>query len=1328
MSEQLTSALPQESESQRIGHLADKCFQANTPNSWHSTSTDGDSDFGYDYQTQIVDTGLVKDIFRVQLKGTTSPLLNAAGTEYSVSISLSTANYYARATEPILLVLCDLSVDINHPKHCPLYYVWIQDDLRRLRESGVRKDQQTVTFHVPVSNKLDDVTDLSGDIARFRELSKIGQRLDIIVESDKPALSAAERAEIASKMVRNLDSKSADLINALVDDSQSSWVEAVTGSLQWHLREASEALRSGRGEDAKRALEAGAKLLDDAKRLEMADYWHQVGRLRSFMLDDAGARDAFEEACKLSGDADRHIVRWAEAELRLRFSLGGPVDFSKAISRLTSSAPAVVGMHARLTAAEGRYDDAIAIADSIEDQERHVARAIILSMQAKWNESISACEAGLNDGLLRDQTRQLFLILRARARFSLALGLTALGDDPETILPLTGPAGMDPALLHSAWDDIAATITALRLAGWPGNVELVADMWCAVAGMLGLQKQALPVMAEAGAARPTLPMLQNGIETLAVQTGDFGLALEANGRQPESDRGTLRRVALLHMAGKHQECTSLMEAKHDSISDDSPMFGYAMIHATFSAEKIIRPDLAARWTQELASKPEFAAHCALFNYFCALSKQLLAKDIALAELTGKYESLGRPLLIGKHLIHELDPTAKEHAEKCVEIAETLKSEQMLDVDDSTRLAQALTTLERWDDLLALSTQALSQFEGNDRLAAIGAIALDKLGRTAEAHELLKGIVDKTEPDDLAISVYIRIASRSGFAEQAISALEQVYASEKNPRRQWECLRHLFRMLHLSDPKNPRLLEIAWAIGEKADQDDEAQEGLFLMTVFAATLTVSKPLSAERKETFNSRLRAYTAKFPNSRILKSASLPENASPSDLLKILDGVTGTNESQRQWRKKIQAELNQGMAPIPYAWRPRHVLDIVSDLPALWEISKQSSWGALQLHLTMALNEWKPVSLATMRSHVPLIDLLSLMIIADLNLLDAVFGIFPKIAIGKATLLELQNLLAPLSGTLYREKLLALQAALKKRFQDIEQPEAEPPTDNSFVRARWSSEEIVEIAKTSRHMIYSDDALFRIYANPPAGNPPSICTLDLLHALNEAGLLSPNEVAKCIGTLCSWRVGLVVEPIYQRAILPSALRAVKSVSEGVDVLMADHDCNALFSGIWNPGKQFGELQGHAGTLLRDLIEDGGNSILSIASLAGFWIGKTKLHKNAPMPVERLATLLIMQAAFIEQPLDKDGARRLWNVYSYLIELVHGDRMDDDKYRHAIQLAGEIAAEIDHQQSLLGERALRGRLANGLTEGTSEHGRFTNAYDGKFMLFALQSQSNPNK
>ena len=1306
MDRQLSADLPKESDSQRIGRMAGKCFDANSPNSWSSKPIDGDSDFGYDYQIQVIVGGLAKDVFRMQLKGTESPTLIADGSTYSVTIKISTANYYARAIEPVLLVLCDLSVDPNTPKNCPLYFLWIHDELRRLREEATRDGQQSVTLHVPKANKLEEATNLSADIDQYRTLSRIGHRLDTIVGGDKPTLGPSARAEIATKMVSNLDSKSAGLIDALAEDDQTSWVEAQPGSLQWHLREGINALQSGRGDDCQQALGEAAKLLDNAKPLEKADYWNAIGRLRTFNLDEAGARDAFALACTLSGDTPRHLILWAESELRIRFRVDAKTDFTDVLARLTAPMPAIVGMRARLTAAEGRFDDALTITESMEGLEQHIARVIVLSMMGRWDDTLAECELGLAQSHLRATAKLLFFILRARAKYSKAIGPIEFAGKAEVYLPAPGPAGTDVGLLRAAWTDIVEALTALRVAGWPANVELLSDMWSSSATMLGLQDEAVPLMAEAARARPSLRGLQAGLESMAAQAGKFDIALEANSRQPESPRSLQQRIAVLHVVKQHQECVRLLEEKWDIVADDTVPFGFALLQGIHSAEIIIQPELEKRWRHELAARPALAGHAALLKYFETKLKKPLEKDEALKTLIEQYNGLGRPTIIAKHLLSELDAADTEQAMLCVEVVDVVRAATMLDLDDLTQLAQALTTLGRWDDLLQLSSEGLRQFEGNDRLRAIGAIALDKLGRTAEAHDLLKSLVEKPHADALALSIYIQIASRSGFTEQAIAAIEKVYSGESSKAKQLVCLRNLFALLHQTDPVNPRLVEIAWRIGEIANQEDEVQEGSFLASLFTATLPDSNPLDKGRVVEFQRRLAAFTAKFPNSKILKCVSLPSDASGAELIKVLEDIVGSSEEQRRNREKVQRELSLGIAPVPYAWRPRIILDSISDLPTLWEVSKRSSWSARHLHLVMATNDWTAMGAAKLRGQVPLLDLVSLMVIADLDLFEKLFTVFPRIAIGKATLSEIQKLLTPLSGALYRDKLLSVQAALKKHFSEIEQPEAASPTEDGFVNDHWYSLEVIEIAKGGKYLIYSEDALFRI-----AAQKPGICTLDLLCALDDAGQLSPREVATKIATLCSWRVGLSITPRYQLAILPDALGTAKSVNDGIEVLAGDKHCNALFSGIWSIEKPFKDLLGHAGITLRNLVDDNRNSIRSVAALAGFWLGKVRLHNHAPAPSDRVAALLIGQASFLGHPLTKDAARRLWSVYYELIAFLHGTLMDDEKLWQSIRLLGEVTAEADTEHSLSGDQSLRTRLAGGLNEGTREYELFNEGH-----------------
>ena len=1303
--------LPQESDSQRIGRLANKCFVANCPNAWAVDPSDGDNDYGFDYQVQIIICGLVTDIFRAQLKGTTVPALNASGEFFSVTLEASTVRYYARVTDPIMLVLCDLSVDENQPKNCPLYYLWIHDDLRRINQLDIPAEQHSITLRVPSANRLDNSTDVSEYLKRFRDLNRVSTALDIIVEEKHPSLLPSERASLISRIPEGFRARSPALLDAMCQEVSTMWPEAAVGSLPWHLQAAVAKLQSGFDDEAEAHLEEAGKNLANAAAIEISEFWFLTGRLHTYRLEDTKARDAYLEAAKASGNQPRHMVAWAESELRLRYCLDRPNDFSDLIAKLTGTDPSILGIRARLIAAEGQFEEAHKIAGAISGEDGWTARAIIHTMQSESEQALAACESGLAEPRLRDSTKQLFLIIRARARFGLAVGKIEF-DGPEAYLPMSGPAGTDPATLYDAWSDLVAAVESLRASGWPANVEFIADVWAGVASMLGRQRDALPLLAEAAKARPTLHMLQSALENISAQCDEWETALAANARLPESETRTLRRVSLLHMAKHDKECVDLLASAEPSLSSSHPLFGFALSLAILSADRIVRLDAARTWEARLDSEPELAPQRALLDYFRATSQNLLAKDVALARLEERHLTLGRPLQTALHLFHELDATDSEQAERCIAIAPDLQSNQMLHPLSALHLAQAFMTRGKWTELLDLSCRCLQRFDGNERFIALKALALDRLGHSSEALSTLKDLIDRGKSDSVVLNTYISIVARCGFATEAIGSVERILSSESTKEGQIECLRLLFNLIHISEPGTQRCVDIAWKIGQLADKTDEAQEGLFLLTMLTATLPADIDLDGDKRLEFQQRLEAFTQQFPESKILKRAVFPKDAPPEDLLQMLRQLAGVDDEELRWREKINNELGRGAIPIPYAWRPRHVLNNVGDLPTLWEVGKQAKSEQRQLHLTMALSEWQPVSMAAMRGHVPLLDLISLLVVQDLGLWEHLFRLFPKIAIGQASLIELQQLVGPMSGSPFRHKCLELQAILKAHFKQIIQPCADPPNEeDSHLAARWTSEEVKLLASEGRFMIYSDDAFFRLYCDPPSGSPPCICTLDVLLALDQTDALSPVEVAEKISTLCKWNVGVVVSLRYQIAILPDALTLAKSVSKGIEVLRESPLCSAMFNALWNPRKPYIDIQGHGGALLRELCNETRNPIECIAALMGLWFGKARLHRNAPQPPLRVIAGLIMQAAYGNPPINAECSRRLWSVFRELVAVEHGDRMDVAKERQAFVLAGQVAAEIDHKESLHGDKSMIERLGSGLIAGTSDSDAFAQGY-----------------
>ena len=1292
--------LPQESSAQEIGYRATRALNTSHPDNWRLEQISGDNDYGFDYLVQVVERALVKGAFKLQLKGKTAPTLNVAGTEFSVSLELSTVHYYLRTTEPVMLVLCNLGADPDFRK-CPLYYCWIRDQLEDIRRRGVARDQESVTFHIRVQQRLEASTDVLPDLVRFHELYEFGEMMDAVVLKDRPDSTPAERAVLLGNVAQGLKPRSASLLDQLAEEPEGAWVDPPPNTFLWHVRNATTELKAGNRGGVAEALARAAPDLDAAKPLEQADYWNTMGRLKSLNNDEAGAVEAFERACRSAEDLPKYVAAWAEATLRARFLVDSTNDFSDVLARLTATDPKVAATRARILAAAGRFEEAIATVDAVPTIDGLATLAIIRTMRGDFPEVQVVCDRGLADSTLTDNSRQVFLLMRARAKFSMAIA-GSFGRDEDWEMPMTGPAGADPTLLHDAWKDLEQVVTMLRRSGWPVNVELIADMWSSIATMLGFQEEALPLVAEAAAAQPNLPNLQFAAESLATQTRKFEPALVANGRQPKLEKNTLRRIALLHEAGKHQDCMDLMASNPCVASEKSPLFGQALSSAIASADHMIRPELADAWIRRLRDIPEQAGMVALCDYFRAARTNPLGRAQALDDLTARFDTLGRPEIVALQLFYQLDGAKVEHAPRVIELAEQLSVARLLDEDGLLQMAQALSALKRWQELLDLSDREITRFKSNDRLRAVGALALDALGRTAEAHARLQALVDRPGADPLALKAFCTIASRAGFVQQAIHALERLIEGESNKKRKAGYLRMLFGLLQETDPNSQRGVDVAWAIGRLSSQDSQEEEAAFLMLMLVATASDQVLLNDERKAEFGRRMDQFTTRFPDAPQFRRGFIPDNAAPDEILRVLQQLSGMTEERLKNRLKLQRELRDGSAPLPYAWRPRHVLDGIPDVGFLWEVSKTSRWDARELHLQMQLDDWKAKSLAELRGHIPILDLISLLVLVDLGLFDLLFKIFPRIAVGKRTLLSLRQMVAPMFGSPMRNKILALEALLQTRFTVIDQPGLDEPEAQERPHLNEAAEEIVSLIKTRPYMVFSDDAIFRVYTNPPLGNPPSICTLDLLLALEESGLMTLDEVAAKIATLCDWRVSMVIPDRHLLAVLPASLATVRSVDKGLAAIYEDPACGAVYNGVWGINKNYEELQANAGRLLSVMLSKAATADLTIAIFACYWLGKVRLHKEAP-DQQRMAALLVLQAAFNTPNSDANYLQRLWHIYDELIQFIYGDRMDNDKEQLSIEGLGKIAHEMDARNNLTGEKSLVQRLRGVLTAGTSK-------------------------
>jgi tetratricopeptide (TPR) repeat protein len=1289
--------LPKTGDSQEIGQEAYDCLRAKRPKGWQITELGGPHDFGFDLQVQISVDQLVVHPFRVQLKGTRSPERSADGSFLSIDLSTSTLRYFDNTDEPVLLVLCDLSVDPDEPRDCNLHYVWMREELERIQIALLPPTQKEAAIRVPTVNVLDRSTNLIDEVRKRHRLSRVGHELDKSVSGMDPSLGSAERVGMVEAITRNIGSRNIAFAQALAEPATEVWVNPPRGSLAWLLTEAKVALESGKVETCGKLLDQASEHLEGSTSLEQAEYWYLRGRSHLVRGEDDAATEAFRTATATQPQA-KYWAAWAESEMRRRFRADQREDYSDVIAALPEEPdPALWAIKARLLAASHKHHEAIALLDTFDGPESLAARAVVQTMCSKSDEALQACVEGLAIDETKDNTRLLFLILRARARFNIALrgARTEVagdgdGDSEDEVLPPFGPIGVDAAALRLAWADIEEAVSTLEDVRWMSNAEFVIDIWIATASMLGKQDQILPRVLAVARMRPQQPEVQVAAETLAAQCGKYEAALEANSRLPDSPMKVLRRIAFLHELGRHRDCVELAAANVDVLRGSHQLSGPSTVLAALSAEVLARTDLAEAWREILCGgDQEKQAHAAMLDYLLARHKNQLGGAQVLAELSRVDAQLGHPKPTTLLLFQELDAGKESEAEQFLSVASRLRSVIRLSPMVATKTAVALATLRRWSELLALCEEAEGEFDVTGRIKAFRAFALDQLGRSEEARVIIEVMLEEGMDDGLALNTYVNIMVRCGFAEKAKLAAELILQRAQTRERRIECVKMLFGIEQQANPESPRLVDLAFRMGELAKQEDEVEEGVFLGMATTATAFGVAPLGDARKVELNNRANAFFERFPQSKVLRRVEFPADAEPEAMLSALKATVGISEEHEQQRAELETKLQSGELPLPFAWRPRFALGNVQDVVHLWELAKRSAPEDKKFHLNMIGERWEQRPAESFRSRTPLFDLLTLFVLKDLDLLDKVFQFFPRIAISRGTLGELMKLSQVFSGSIFRGRCLELQECLKPRLAQILQPEGMLGDEEGSLPA--ASRELRALAASGDYLVYCDDALARMWALREKFESDGMCTLDLLCGLEELGILTSEEVATKLVQLCDWHVGIQIQLRHQLALVPRAVRVAPSVAQAASLLRMVGGFKSIADGIWGPRTDFMRGLNHIGAVVRILVQDPAITDSAIGALVVLWLDRATVRPDTPLTALQLAARITLYAV-APNKLPIAAAQRLWKVYFGVVESIQGG--------HNSRAAGIALACVAREAGSLDKRISMEQVASPLNIG----------------------------
>ncbi|TSP11291.1 DUF4365 domain-containing protein [Cupriavidus campinensis] len=1309
----MANQYPTESDAQRIGHMAERTLDAVQPLSWRTRSLDGTDDVGFDLQVQVVEGSQYRGVFRLQLKGTESPEVSAADEFLSIGIKLTTLKYYEGVVEPILFVVCDLSKDAD-PRRCPAYYVWIHDEVARVRGKQLKDNQATITIRVPIINKLDSSFDVLPFLEEHRRLYESAKELDSSLRKRMPGIDTAGRSSLIEEFSQGIAVRSSAFVEA-VTDTDTYWPEAPAHTVAGQLTAASTALNRGQRNETKDNLRRAEGELENATVLELAAYWYLKGKLAFADSDDAAACIAYAKACGFAPSNTKYRVNRIECDMVARKRASADADIADLVVEARGiDTPEGKGLAARLLVLCGRVQEARDLLQTVRVAETAVDAAIVEAVGGGDHQRLlAACTMGLSYRDLSIHARLQLLLIQGRTQLYAAIGI-----DPEqekAYMPAGGPPNLDVENLEAAWESFNSAAPLLRSTGWPRVIEYASDAWMLAALYTGHEQEVLPDIQAAADAHPNIHDLHRGLERISAACDEFDTALKANEQQPETDEVIVRRVLLLHSANRISECIDLAVGKLPHCDRDTDQYPLALSVSITAADIVVRPNDATTLLEILSERAEWAPFTAVVSFVRARNSQILSADEALTKFKADYEAHGHSPIVGMQLLAHLDTSEEPDAEYCLEVAKHLERHQLLPVDLRFIVAQALTTLSRWNELLELSDATLKQHPNLARMKSVRAVALDKLGHTSEALIELSSLIGTGER--LAIDVYVRIVTRLGDVEKASSLIEQLIAGEPSNQKRFRLVHLLFQLVHSADPASPRLPELAWRMGRLARRDVEMEEGVFLLSIFASNIAGGSDLAEARAEEVRSRIQEFSERFPKSTLFRMGTVSEESPLEDIKRLLNAFDPNSEERMQWQRATERKMERGEVPVPYSWRPRQILGYAENAVELWAYTKRAKRDKQQLRLNMIIQEWTPVTTVT---RPPLLDITAILVLHELRRFGTLFKLFPTVAISQQTLRILQTLSASPFGSLATADAKSIQSELRTYREHILQPDGSLPTDSDR-ELRVFGFDMKRLLASEQYALYCDDGIFAIYAGGENGGIERFCTLDFLRMAVELNFLSLREMAEDVSKLCQWNVDVSISAPVLFAALPAGLNKSRSARAGADLIQADPVVSPILESIWSVRRGYQEIHSHLASALLALSTDERNPEVCVAALVLVWYWKASLRTELKLAPEARLALLFVHVFAAAQP-SAPLSRRLRSIYLQVVEGRYGNNMDERRENEAIGELASACAEYDasvqpRPSPTTGERAV---LA--WTEGTAEKERFHRAYKDAAIRIAQRS------
>ncbi len=1302
--------LPKESDSQEIGHRAVITLNSCHPISWRTTPTEGDADVGLDMQVQIVDLGHYTNVFNAQIKGSAqnengqNKKLNAAGDHFSLSLNISTLNYYARIEYPVMLIFVDLSKNPD-PRKCPAYYLWIDEEIDRLRQGQPNLDhlgKGSLTFHIPIENVINPDLNVLPYLNSRLEKKRVLEGLYATVEEKYPDV------EDKITQISTVFKTNNIAIETVLNKTETPWLDAPKGSFAYQLKKVSEALSLNNAAIGQDLLKNLTNRIEEASNHEKSEYYYQMAYLCDLIGNRNEAQAYYEEAHLVSKEINKYHVAYLESRI--------PYEniCAEAIKKIITEIPTVddidyLRLKSKLMALIGFYKEAFDILNNKNENDVFVVKAIIYLLSGSYNECISY----INEALLEQEPnfRQKLSLKALKARAYFNLGFSKIPENKT--IPFLGTPDMNPGILKEAWIELISAWDLASQLGYPRDVETMVDMFTILGMYFGetdIVKKHLIKLAE---IRPFLMDVQEVLLSVAMHSDDRVIAAQQLSILPITIDNTVMKILLASRIDEKSEVVRLTSETLGELLQKKPSnYDNAVAVAAECANDLMMYDERDKFLSALQDIPDSRALIAVYEFITQMNREPLEKPQALEKLYAVYKEGYKHFQILTQLYHNLDSHNPDSAQKIIEISKDIKVNRDLSDNEYKILCEAKATTQDWKEVLLTSRMAQVRFS-NPRFKAYEALALDEIGETGESIELLEAISTGEKFDPLALQVYINIAARCGLigkAKALVTRLLEKTSSKKQKLRLW---RMIFSIEMYIDPKAEGLVNICLKYGQLCDQNDEVEEGVYLLNFLAATFDPKIVVQEKDVKEFQARLLKYKDQFPESKILRSFSI-DNEAPEGLLAQLSKITGFTEEKRKWYQRNENYLKYSRFPIPYLIRPRLLLN-VSDFLHLWELSKIAGVDYPQYFLTISAGQYQMRSMENIGSRMPLIDEMALLVLFDLGLLEYIFTIFSKVAIVKDTIVNLQNVAQQFGFKPYEAKAKDIITLLSKYVERIQQPSSKEAGEEESLFNEL--DHVKSVYNPSIHIFYTDDAILRVYVCGDDHFKDTISTIDIIAILRDKNVISAKIAAEKYAKLCYFHV--IGTPISYKDIL-IVLKDDLPSGEGIDRILErlniHQNFNSFINDIWWFKGDYAKALIEIGQFLAYMISGEDGVIVEkniISAIWYYWYKKVQFTIKADKDrLHFLARSFLSTCIQLKYRIGDDAIKSIvwsqaWSIYNSMVEFVYGDEMSREIENRSISLLAQMISDVELESN----NKIFNDIALGLASDTAERVLFQDAY-----------------